>query len=268
METNQAASLPAEVNTSQVSSADTTIVIPNYVEETPGKVDPHDILYGATPVFPTGHGFYIWYKESMPSDVDTSVISDEYELLYQSVKITEYKSRLNLYVTAYSICLAAIIFLMLMSPFLTEPVSFLSNREIISGANNSELYQKAENKLSDEIVLGGITKNSVGFTDLIHNVVYVQLPNGGFAIQESSWSSEENAKERVKMLNTLGIKDANEEKITAQLLKVDLGEKGIRYRAMFGEFASIEQAQQIAEEIKSTGKPKNLSYVSNPNGAL
>ncbi len=94
----------------------------------------------------------------------------------------------------------------------------------------------------------GITKSSMGWMDDNNRVIYVQLDNGKFTIQESAWDSDAKANKRISAVGALipGLKGS--------VLKVDLGSKGTWYRARFGEFSTLEEAKQKAEELRSKEK--------------
>ncbi len=91
----------------------------------------------------------------------------------------------------------------------------------------------------------GITKNGMGWMDDKNKVIYVQLENGRFTIQESAWDSDAKANKRLSVVGGIvpGLK--------GNVVKVDLGTKGTWYRARFGEFASLEEAKAKAEELRS-----------------
>lgn len=96
----------------------------------------------------------------------------------------------------------------------------------------------------------GVTKSSMGWLDDYNKVIYVQLENGKFTIQESAWDSDAKANKRISAVGGLipGLK--------GNVLKVDLGSKGTWYRARFGEFTTIEEAKQKAEELRNKEKSR------------
>ncbi len=226
-----------------------------------------DVIDNAHPIYPAGKSYYIWYKDSIPDEIDTSIISEEYELLYQSVNLTEYKSKLNLYVSVYSACLTILILMLVTSPFLPDALAtFQANRsevhinsEMGPQVNTAEiLTPKSETKPNTETV-EGMTKNSIGFTDLKNSVMYVMLPNGKYTIQESSWNNEEKANTRVKKLNRLGLKYANGKVVKALVEKAEIPQKGVWYRMRVGEFATIKEAMETAAKIRTEENSKNFS---------
>lgn len=238
------------------------------------SADLHDELHhgelidNAHPVYPAGKGYYIWYRDSVPDEIDTNIISEEYELLYQCVNLVEYKSRLNMYVSVYSACLTVIILILLSSPFLPDALAtFTANRSEVTAVNNSistaelntaELNTSEVKKPAGETP-EGITKNSIGFTDLKNNVMYVMLPNGKYSIQESSWNNEEKASSRVKRLNSLGIKYTNGKIVKAVIEKADIPTKGVWYRTRVGEFVTINEAIETAAKIRTEERTKSFS---------
>jgi nucleoid DNA-binding protein len=94
----------------------------------------------------------------------------------------------------------------------------------------------------------GVTKSTMGWMDDNNKVIYVQLENGKFTIQESAWDSDAKANKRISAVGALipGLKGS--------VLKVDLGSKGTWFRARFGEFSTIEEAKQKAEELRTKEK--------------
>ena len=213
------------------------------------------LMQCALPEYPSNKSYYIWYKDSIPEDIDTSIISEEHELLYQSVKLNEYKSKLNMYVSVYTVCLTVVILMLLFSPFF--PAAFASfgkdTSPVITGnGKNPELH-------SDGISGAGmnsetsesITWSSLGFTDIKNNVIYVILPNGKYSIQESSWNTKEKAEYRINKINLLDIAYSDGNKVKAEIRKVDLHAGGLWYRTMIGEFATIKEAIETAVEIRA-----------------
>jgi hypothetical protein len=222
-----------------------------------------DIIYSATPVNPEHKGFYIWYKDSVAADIDTSIISDEHELLYQSVKLTEYKSKLKMYVSVYSACLTVVILFLLSTPFLPDALASFRAGEspviINNGINTITPTDQLSETEPEYDTYKGITWGSFGYTDIKNNVIYVLLPNGKYSIQESSWKTEEKAVTRVMKINSLDISYSDGTKVTAAIEKVDLFTKGVWYRTRVGEFATIKEAIETAVTIRAEEKSKNFS---------
>ncbi len=92
----------------------------------------------------------------------------------------------------------------------------------------------------------GVTKSGTGWKDEKLNVLYVQLDNGKFTIQESSWDSDGKASKRISAVESLGIAG-----LKGSIVKADLGSKGTWFRVRFGEFSSLEEAHQKAEEYRN-----------------
>lgn len=94
----------------------------------------------------------------------------------------------------------------------------------------------------------GVTKSTMGWMDDYNKVIYIQLDNGKFTIQESAWDSDAKANKRLSSVGAIvpGLKGS--------VLKVDLGSKGTWYRARFGEFSTLEEAKQKAEELRTKEK--------------
>ena len=100
----------------------------------------------------------------------------------------------------------------------------------------------------------GVVRNSMGWMDEKNKVIYVQLENGKFTIQESAWDSDIKANKRVNTISSVvpGLK--------GNVVKADLGAKGTWYRARFGEFSSLEEAKLKAEELRAKEKIKLHTY--------
>lgn len=96
----------------------------------------------------------------------------------------------------------------------------------------------------------GVTKSTMGWLDDRNKVIYIQLENGKFTIQESAWDSDAKANKR---LNTVASIVPG---LAGNVVKVDLGSKGTWYRARFGEFASLEEAKAKAEELRNKEKTR------------
>lgn len=210
--------------------------------------------------------YYIWFKESIPGVVDSTMYLDSDAFLYQGVEKRKYRPRLNLYVGAYSFCLVIVIFLLLFSPIITEPLSFLNKENVANAENSKSITARSENlavavqnfaqttqipsEPADNIVEhvpGRLTKNSLGFRDEKYDVLYIHLPNGMYTIQESSWDSMQKANDRLSSVTPLIGAD-----VKTGVQTVDLGDKGIRYRSMIGEFASLDEAKLTMDLIRNT----------------
>ncbi len=96
----------------------------------------------------------------------------------------------------------------------------------------------------------GVTKSTMGWMDDYNKVIYIQLDNGKFTIQESAWDSDAKANKRLSSVGAIvpGLKGS--------VVKVDLGSKGTWYRARFGEFSTIEEAKQNAEMLRAKEKSR------------
>lgn len=107
--------------------------------------------------------------------------------------------------------------------------------------------QKQENAgQNNELKLDGVVKNTMGYSDEKFKVIYVKLDNGKFTIQESAWDSDAKASKRISTVDGFKING-----MKGSVLKVDLGEKGVWFRARFGEFSTIEEARVKAEELRN-----------------
>ena len=95
----------------------------------------------------------------------------------------------------------------------------------------------------------------MGWMDEKNKVIYVQLENGKFTIQESAWDSDIKANKRVNTISSVvpGLK--------GNMVKTDLGAKGMWYKARFREFSTIEEAKLKAEELRAKEKIKLHTYL-------
>ncbi len=92
--------------------------------------------------------------------------------------------------------------------------------------------------------LSGLIRTVNGWEDDKYNVLYVQLRNGKYTIQESSWDSYEKAGKRVSEIELLGIPG-----LKGSIEEISLGEKGKWYRVRFGEFSTLEEARRKVKEF-------------------
>ena len=106
--------------------------------------------------------------------------------------------------------------------------------------NNQTQQPKVENNIA------GVTRNSMGWMDEKLKVIYIQLENGKFTIQESAWDSNTKASKRISTVESFGIKG-----LKGNVVKADLGAKGTWFRVRFGEFSTLEEAHQKAVELRS-----------------
>ncbi|HEY3250646.1 MAG TPA: SPOR domain-containing protein [Ignavibacteria bacterium] len=228
----------------------------------------------------SNNSFYIWYKDSEPNAVDTQTMSYEYELLYQATKEAEYKSKLRIYVTTFILFFSLVLILLIFSPviykyfFTPQP----QNEEVQPPEGTSDENPTGSNNKADVNTLEqntapsnpppvtsneqnnqqqntqmlteqkSSTTESVSKTELKDEklgVTYIQLENGKFVFQESSWNSEEKANNRVNIVNSYNI-----DGMKGSVVKVDLGSKGTWYRVRFGEFGSLDEAKLKAQELR------------------
>lgn len=111
--------------------------------------------------------------------------------------------------------------------------------------------QQPQQQQTTEPKIEGVTKNSMGWMDDKYKVIYIKLDNGKFTIQESAWDSDTKAGKRISTVSAYNIGG-----LKGSVLKVDLGEKGTWFRARFGEFTSLEEARQKAEELRNKERMK------------
>jgi cell division septation protein DedD len=79
---------------------------------------------------------------------------------------------------------------------------------------------------------------------------------GGYVVQVSSQKSEADAQASYRALqgkypSVLGSQ-------SSVVKRVDLGEKGVYYRAFAGPFSSADQATQVCNNLKAAGGPQCL----------
>lgn len=113
----------------------------------------------------------------------------------------------------------------------------IMNNDVIQ-TQTQEKPEIVQNKYSDLI------KTVNGWEDDEYNVLYVQLTNGKYTIQESSWDSYEKAGKRVSEIKSLGIPGLNN-----SIEEISLGEKGKWYRVRFGEFSTLDEARRKVKEF-------------------
>ena len=134
----------------------------------------------------------------------------------------------------------------------TPPVTEQPKQEQPKQEQPKQEQPKQETPKQNEVAgsqnIPGVQKSTMGWIDDYNKVIYVQLDNGKFTIQESAWDSDAKANKRISSVGTLvpGLKGS--------VLKVDLGAKGTWFRARFGEFTTIEEAKQKAEELRTKEK--------------
>ncbi len=111
-----------------------------------------------------------------------------------------------------------------------------------------EQPKQEQPKQNTDISVPGVTKSSMGWMDDYNKVIYIQLDNGKFTIQESAWDSDAKANKRLSSVGSFipGLKGT--------IMKVDLGSKGTWYRTRFGEFTTIEEAKKTAEQLRTKEK--------------
>lgn len=100
----------------------------------------------------------------------------------------------------------------------------------------------------EQSTVAGVSKNSAGWKDDVTGIIYIQLENGKFAFQESSWDSDAKANQRLNKVGSIitGLKGS--------VVKIDLGAIGIWYRTLVGEFATLKEAKDKADELRSKEK--------------
>jgi nucleoid DNA-binding protein len=109
--------------------------------------------------------------------------------------------------------------------------------------------EKQQTPTQTETNIAGITKNTMGWADEKFKVIYIKLDNGKFTIQESAWDSDAKASKRLSAVE--GYKIGG---LKGTVVKADLGNKGVWFRARFGEFSTIEEARVKAEELRNKEK--------------
>lgn len=104
--------------------------------------------------------------------------------------------------------------------------------------------------------LNGVTKNSLGWTDDVNKVIYIQLENGKYTIQESAWDSDQKASKRIN-----SVEGYNLNGMKGNVVKVDLGDRGVWFRTRFGEFTTLEEAQKKAGELRHKERTRLQAFL-------
>jgi hypothetical protein len=116
--------------------------------------------------------------------------------------------------------------------------------------------QKVEQKTetvppNTEHKVEGLVKTSLGWMDEKYKVIYILLENNKYTIQESAWDSDVKAQKRLKAVESMNLSG-----LKGSIIKVDLADKGIWYRARFGEFSSLDEARKKVQEMRDKEKTK------------
>jgi cell division septation protein DedD len=77
---------------------------------------------------------------------------------------------------------------------------------------------------------------------------------GGYLVQVSSQKNESDAKASYRVLQGKYPSVLGSQSVLVK--RVDLGEKGIFYRAFAGPFGSVDQAAQVCSNLKAAGGPQ------------
>lgn len=83
----------------------------------------------------------------------------------------------------------------------------------------------------------------------------VPQPIGGYAILESSWKSEDQAKSRMSVLKNKGL--------AVYTAHVNLGSRGIWYRVLFGPFKSLGDARNAKDRLAEQHNLNDLLILQN-----
>ena len=79
---------------------------------------------------------------------------------------------------------------------------------------------------------------------------------GGYVVQVSSQKSESDAQASFRALQGKYPSVLGSQPVVVK--RVDLGEKGVYYRAFAGPFGSADQATQVCNNLKAAGGPQCL----------
>ena len=120
----------------------------------------------------------------------------------------------------------------------------LKEQNIPQAENEKIVPQKKEEPVVTQSEPNDLRKTSNGWADDKYNVLYIQLNNGNYTIQESSWDSYEKAGKRKSEVESLGIAGLN-----GSIEESDLGNKGKWYRLRFGEFTTLAEARKKVEQF-------------------
>jgi cell division protein FtsN len=80
--------------------------------------------------------------------------------------------------------------------------------------------------------------------------------SGGYVVQVSSQRSEADAQASYRVLQGKYPSVLGSQSVLVK--RVDLGEKGVYYRAFAGPFSSADQATQVCNNLKAAGGPQCL----------
>ncbi len=120
----------------------------------------------------------------------------------------------------------------------------LKEQDVPMIENEKTLPEKKEESVITQQEPQDLRKTSNGWADNKYNVLYFQLENGRFTIQESSWDSYEKAGKRKTELESLGISG-----LKGSIEESDLGTKGKWYRVRIGEFTTLDEARKKVERF-------------------
>lgn len=127
---------------------------------------------------------------------------------------------------------------------LMEKISLAPNDANAKNNEKAGLINKTELTNSKEIKDGIISLNN-GFSDSKYNVFYSRNKENEFTIQESSWSSELSAQNRVEVLKSTGIfKNKN---IFVQPVKIN---NEIVYRVNISIYDNLDEAREDVSKFK------------------
>ncbi len=125
-----------------------------------------------------------------------------------------------------------------------EKISLSPNDASAKNNDKNSLFNKSELTSSKEIKDGIISLNN-GFSDSKYNVFYSKNKDNEFTIQESSWSSELSAKNRVDVLNSTGIfKNRN-----VQVQPVKINNENV-YRVNISKYDNLDEAREDVSKFK------------------
>ncbi|RPI17765.1 MAG: hypothetical protein EHM58_07890 [Ignavibacteriae bacterium] len=126
------------------------------------------------------------------------------------------------------------------------PAAQQQNQQQPPQQQKQQEQQQPPQQQKDETSIAGVTKNTMGWADEKFKVIYIKLDNGKFTIQESAWDSDAKANKRISAVDGFKING-----LKGNVVRADLGDKGVWFRARFGEFSTIEEARVKAEELRN-----------------
>jgi cell division septation protein DedD len=111
------------------------------------------------------------------------------------------------------------------APVTTAPIKTARPADLARTDKKPEVERKKNDRTTDAVPIQG---------------------DGKLTVQVASFPSEQEAKERVEYLKSVGV--------PAQIVRADLGKRGIYFRVMTGRFMKPDDARKYGQQLLSKGK--------------